>query len=61
MTKDSLQQEPSISKPMMAIGALVVSGVMPIVACSVLDSVSGLWIIPVGIAVIIALVWSVIK
>lgn len=61
MTKDSLQQEPSISKPMMAIGALVVSGIMPIVACGVLDAVSGLWIIPVGIAAIIALVWSVIK
>ena len=56
MTKDSLQQEPSISKPMMAIGALVVSGIMPIVACGVLDAVSGLWIIPVGIAAIIALV-----
>lgn len=61
MTKDSLQQEPSISKPMMAIGALVVSGIMPIVACGVLDAISGLWIIPVGIAAIIALVWSVIK
>ncbi len=61
MTKDSLQHEPSISKPTMALGALVVSGVMPIIACSVLDSVSGLWIIPVGIAAITALVWSVIK
>lgn len=45
----------------MALGALVVSGVMPIIACSVLDSVLGLWIIPVGIAAITALVWSVIK
>ncbi len=61
MTRDSLQQEPSISKPTMALGALVVSGILPIIACSMLDAVAGAWVIPVGIAAIVAIVWSVIK
>ena len=45
----------------MALGALVVSGILPIIACSMLDAVAGAWVIPVGIAAIVAIVWSVIK
>lgn len=61
MTRDSLQQEPSISKPMAVIGALTVTGILPMAAGHLLGFVTGAWIIPVGIAAIVAFAWSVIR
>ncbi len=46
---------------MAVIGALTVTGILPMAAGHLLGFVTGAWIIPVGIAAIVAFAWSVIR